>query len=465
MSSVCTTLIWGSLTVIGVVSCSRSVSRPPPAASSDSIKGRPECPGEGALIFQLPDSHGTIHTVTKVTLSGKIAGIPEFHDCQQFIRSTEPKSYDALYAIFAAFRLGDRIKTLGPGQDSLRNLLGIPADSITLRNHRRVPSVAVATIFSASVNVYAPLRIHPGFNCLVLYQTSATMWGAKMVPLSIPDSNCAKPGVAGLSGTTLAVRRRSDPNLSLGDYPQVARWDWDSVHNEQYIGIMCGRAWCEVGNASPEFTPSAFLSVDNLPPGIAGTRVVTIKGWYDAQFLGIQSDSGLVPSEVYGVIIPNPTLETMASATVASETGAQPSAITAYDNHWVNVGVVYVSGNYKAFKAGVNIIDYCRGPSNGPCKVPVASQPLPPAPWKQRLASCDSAQAWWARVRPPVGKPFFVCVRVRDHGPPLEAAMAAGGDFAGWKISLPASARWRWLVDDESGGWYGCQSSSCCTQQ
>jgi hypothetical protein len=73
----------------------------------------------------------------------------------------------------------------------------------------------------------------------------------------------------------------------------VARWDWDSRHTTNYIGVKCGvDSWCEIGPP-------------NLAPSLARRNTrgqFLIKGYYDEQYLA--TDSGQRPSNVFGTLMP-----------------------------------------------------------------------------------------------------------------------------------------------------------------
>src|SRR5206468_1154732 len=95
----------------------------------------------------------------------------------------------------------------------------------------------------------------------------------------------------------------------------VARWDWDAVHRQQYIGIKCGAAWCEIGDSgfvpSPGVTsPPTFDPV----PGVtvspeAIKRTWRVKGWYDEQLVPVETETGSSqPSNVMATFIPSPAL-------------------------------------------------------------------------------------------------------------------------------------------------------------
>src|SRR5207245_9510779 len=113
--------------------------------------------------------------------------------------------------------------------------------------------------------------------------------------------------MAGSSTTFLQVSTQANDAA----YPPVARWDWDPAHHEQYIGIKCGVAWCEVG--SQQFAPAPALTagpsfdpVTGFTATTGSDHVYTIKGWYDEQQLAVPAGDGLAPGACHGVLMPKP---------------------------------------------------------------------------------------------------------------------------------------------------------------
>jgi hypothetical protein len=406
--------------------------------------------------------------VRHIPLSDSIANIPEFHDCQRFIRRDRDGklAYDSLYAIFASFRL-----------NNLLNDLDSSKDSIVVNGGIRVPIVPVATVFSDH-QYYLPLGIRDGFSCLLLYRLPGPEnWGAKMIPLGLPDSNCFS-AKSDIQGTTLQVRASSASGLTEDDYPLAARWDWDTVSLVQYIGIKCGAAWCQIGKKST-FDTSASYSGPPLPfkplgetvwtpmsgaPGRPITdserrRVTEIRGWYDQQLL--DSGGSYKPTSHLGTLVPNPHIDGLK---------ASPDA---YQSRWVQVGFAVVTrGAYKwDYKQLVNEVSLCHGTANN-CHVDENQHPERPS--TMVLRSCENGErpVWWAAVMPlrvytntqgaafiPDGKPKFFCLLETSHKAQLDDLKARFPDMVS---RIPGTARWRWLLND-AGSWHGCIEASCCT--
>lgn len=403
------------------------------------------------------DCPGDTESVIQVGLAGPVANIPEFHDCQRFPDS-QGSGYTSRYAIFAAFRL-----------DSLLPDLRNPRDSVPGPGGRSLPAVAVATIYTLD-GTYPRLGVQPGFNCLFLYAhpfapgTQPTQWGAKMVPRG-PNSNCldqhlnpSPPSV----GKELQVKPGSPPGFTDADYPPVARWDWDPKRKEQYIGITCGAAWCEVGDSG--FTPSPpYLGpMPNFDPvpGVNITaamkaRVTAIKGWYDEQVLArFVPGKALRRGPAHGFVIPSPALDALSS--LPTSVGLQ-----VYKDQWVNVGSAMLSRDYGQwnFARGENRIWFCSGTATS-CKVPLGQPKVFPS--KKLLASCDPddiGNRWWAKIVNHA-RTKYVCVKRADHGKQLQDWMKANPKYS---VKLPGTARWRWL-DKDDANWHGCPGGCCAYQ-
>lgn len=376
------------------------------------VEARPECPGEDSLHVAVP-------------LSGPITGIPEFHDCQRFIvvRGSDTV-YDSLYAIFAAFHLESLPDHFGksPSQPQI----ALPA----------------ATVYSYG-GTYPSLGIRAGFSCLYLWNPPS--WRAKMVPSSSGD--CRPPvNPATVNGTVLEVRVASNPQYGAADYPPVARWDWDARRSKQYIGIMCGAAWCEIGDGG--FVPSQvfgkLLPADptlvQQPTSLEINRVSKIKGWYDAQLLAVVGPNGrLRPSGVWATFVPHPALD-------------RTDNLANFGNSWVHIGTVVLSGDLPSYKSKLNFvfdpaqpqsakIYFCHGApvspgQSGGCEMASASLP-----------SCTpQPDPWWAKIVSKTGT-VYRCIIRREH--PTASA------------HIPGTVRWRWVLDDE-GTWGRC-TGGCCT--
>lgn len=190
-----------------------------------------------------------------VPLAGKIAGIPEYHDCQRLLlrtdrRDVSPLTYGPLVGIWA--------------RDEIRS---VPASFFD-----RPGGVAVAVLLNFSQIAYPDLRIGPGYSCLYLQRT-AGRWRAVLENLggtrNCPDTLSARSYDA--SVLEVQVQRRTQ-----GAAPPAARWDMDPKSNIQYMGVWCPDGWCEIGLRG--FTPSVEHT---------GAPEWRVKGWYDEQYLSV----------------------------------------------------------------------------------------------------------------------------------------------------------------------------------
>jgi hypothetical protein len=391
-------------------------------------------------------------SLQEIPLSGPVAEIPEYHDCQRFIDANN--RYGSLFAIFASFRL-DTVNPLSP-----------------------VTATPLATIYTPDGD-YPQLGIRPGFNCLFL-AGSGKSWTAKMIPWGSNKNNCADghitpgPGV----GTDLAVQQQPvSPEFRPQDFPPVARWDRDAADRDYTIGMRCGAAWCEIGK--PGFVRSAGyngppLTFDAIggktPSATAQRRVQTIKGWFDVQRLAERNDASptLHPTPFRGFLIPHPALDSLAWLKWKSPGNA--SLDSYYALGWIHVGYAYMEGDYSKwnFRKGRNKIFMCFGMLGGNCKLP---EPIPQAehPSAYTLLKCPPdpdpatpARHWWAKTVPESGPQTYVCVQRMDHRKAL-LAWAGLPENANVSFSIPATARWRFMPADESG-WWGC-ATGCCTKQ
>src|SRR5437016_4530915 len=239
--------------VAGAIGCETTLSG---GAATPAI-GRTECPSDEFAIAVVDTVHtprGDVthtRTITTIPLAGPISNVPEFHDCQQLIQ--KENGYLALHAIFASFQL---------------NLLADSLDTLAYTTKKR--AFPAAEIYSSDTHGYAPLAIQHYFNCLYFYR-DGSQWRANIVPIGKDETDCSKPLInPARAGTELKVLPVS-PQSNDAAYPPVARWDWDPAHHEQYIGIKCGVAWCEVG--SQQFAPAPALTAGpSFDPSPASPR-------------------------------------------------------------------------------------------------------------------------------------------------------------------------------------------------
>jgi len=343
----------------------------------------------------------------------------------------------SLLAVFASDRLGSMSFDPPPG------------DSV----------VAAAEVLNYSTSfAYAPLGIKPYFNCLYLFGSPGSL-RARMFPVANNESQCQR-GYAPTSipGQELAVRDIRVPGFEKpGDYPSVARWDWDATAGVQYIGLRCGAAWCEVGPgksedpASPAFTSSSPYA--NSATGSAEGRVRGIKGWYDEQLLAIDSAGESRLTGLRGDVFPDTSLATLTEpmldgqwhavshiALRQPETGTLVKVLEQYRTKF-NLDPVPFGSSLK----DMNHVLLCYGTISS-CSVPAtATLSMMQSCGKVALGSAKTNKRYWAQITSKLRPSMYRCMTPRSH---------AGVGF------IPSTARWRWLARDETT-WRWCPAGCC----
>ncbi len=402
--------------VLSVIACPPGTQQ---SLSSPPWRERPECPVDSTVAWVWNAKQETWGAIAEIPLSGPISTIPEFHDCQRFI--VEGDTYGPLYAIYASYRL---------------SVLAQQADSL-IRGTSTSYAVPAATIFNYGAS-YAPLGIEPGFSCLYLWNPMS--WRAKLVSFGFSEPDCLKPIDPGqVEGMELEVWPVEVDPFGEGDYPPVARWDWDSTKGRQYIGIKCGKAWCEIGGPGTKRIPAyrappelAFDGVSSSDPAV--DRVSHIKGWNDVQRLDSVAYGKQVPTGIWGTIIPHPRNDRIDN-------------VSAFQNTWLNVAnAIIQGGNYtkRGFTEGVNRIFFCHGTA-------VSSDATEPGCKGASGVSCSPDKtdgiAWYAMIVSAASDTAYKCVIRRVH---------TGANVPG----IPGAARWRWVVDDVTN-WIKCPTGCC----
>ena len=211
--------------------------------------------------------------------------VHEYHDCQRLID-------------------GD---TYGPPVGILAHHNVQNAKSWQSFKDGMLAAVIVDLVRKGTTAPYPWLGIEPGTNCLIVRATSAEKWDAAIIPqpdsrafsrtrhyASCDDHLTWKDVPKDRQGKLTVKLQRGYDMLNQQISPPTARWDWDSEHRRNYIGVKCDDiSWCEIG-------PSGFLpSAARLNP--AGKPL--IKGYYDEQLLAEPRPSTR-PSSVLGTLMP-----------------------------------------------------------------------------------------------------------------------------------------------------------------
>lgn len=414
---------------------------------------RPECPHTPFL--PTIDSVRKQQVMTSVVpLSGPTTDIPEFHDCQRFIVDSAGKDvYGSLYAIYASSGLDTLVQHIDTLQEP----------SIHPEYRGKIAAVPAATVYSYGGTpddpstydggVYDALKIQPSWNCLYLWRQRHTdSWRAWMINQGL-NNKCSDPVVIDPANAPPGELKVT-PVLVKDSVPRVARWDWDANKREQYVGIACGHAWCEVskdGDLSAQATPavSHWESVDGLsmdPPG--AHAVIGVKGWYDAQRLALPGPNGRpYPSDIWGVVVPHPTLGQQKKVMLQTMDA---------QHRWVHVATAVVSRNYDGqvlkLKAGQENKIYLCDPAGGPCPGVPTGMTCPAAG-----VSDPSVSEWLFSKVTYFRSVFFGLWHVRVSTYYCEAKRDAS---ATPRPKIPGTARWRWLANDETT-WKSCDPGCC----
>jgi hypothetical protein len=415
--------------------------------------GRRECPKEwvwDSLRFE-GESLGVQIVRPDGLLSGPgpIQNVPEFHDCQKFMVRDAGGSlgYSDYFAIFAVY--DSSFLSRRPERDTLSRtavlalLDTLPEDSEQTPQledsygFRRGDAIPAAEIV-AWAN-YDPLGIKAGFNCLYLARDGGA-WQAEMVPSFEEEQDCSEPNPSPGSGKRLGVQS-TGVGFRDADYPPVARWDWEETDSLHYIGIKCGAEWCEVHATDIVFDPSLTLErrakIPHPTAPVKERRTTMVKGWYDEQFLALQSVAAneAVPSGIRGVVVPHPEL-------------GDRNSTDAYDDKWLlaaQVALWVPEGANNPYRdkfyfsdtpnprESMNEIHLCSIGSGNSCA------------GAEGLQNCSDE--WRAKIiRADDGAEMFKCAKRCD----MDAA----------EYLIPGTARWRWKVDDE-GVWMRCRNGCC----
>ena len=389
---------------------------------------RIRAPEDGSAVRHTAEVPCALPEAREYGLVGKIASIPEFHDCQE-LATGDPAGYGPLVGIFVTrdFALRD---SSDRAPDS--------TDKVTPR--------AVIRNFGPGAYTAGLLNFPEGFSCVWLSSEGGS-WSATVTFVGATPDCSDRKGKQGQS-VTLPASYPPRPPEPLGDrdYPRVARWQWDPAAHHHYFGIKCGSNWCQFGGSGevppnpsevPEFTPIA----GPVGPPDHQHRVKEVMGWYDQQDLAevitVGGKRQLRPA-VLARIFPHPQLDQVS----LSDFGG-----------WVQSAFVYMDGSLDKYEKGLHLnqgyteIALCQG----------TSCPGLPAEQLQRCTISDAdsrpggetARKWFARIRPVRGanetNTFYHCVTKEQHP----------------EIRIPGTARWRWSNDDEKI-WIRC-TNGCCT--
>lgn len=344
-------------------------------------------------------------------VTSAVQRIHEYHDCQRLIQNHQ---YGALAGVFAHANV-DKFQSWKDFVDG------------------RLAAIVVSFVTKGQEMPYESLGLTGGVNCLVIRATGYDEWQAEIINQPFPVLSPAGPHYGdcadtlrwqdvrtkGVHALTVRVQHGVDMH-GLPIAPPVARWDWDPVHQLNYIGVKCDSlTWCEIGPPGFAVSEAQLLPHTNRP---------IFKGYYDEQFLA--DSGGQTVSSVYGRIMPGEDtrdVHTMhhgtprwyhASTVVFSERGPAPSHTFDKYSQW-----------YSTTSAGI-------GPRRMIDSSALRLFPLPGSPlsgYRGRLNSLTLPDAQ---------------IVYHYHGGLIHVA----------------TVRWRWLYHDEST-WSYCDPAGCCERQ
>jgi hypothetical protein len=440
----------------------------------DRLNGsRPECPHdwdsipapESSILNPEPQGHvpppaapwptTTLRFRNGLSVPREISSVPEFHDCQRVILKGGQR-YGPLMAVFASRDL-----------DSLSFVHEAKTPVEARRRDTAVYPVAEVLIYDRAF-VYPAIGAGPGFNCLFLYHWDGRL-KAKMVTAGGDERKCGvRTNPERAMGTELAVRRQNYGGYNLpSHFPPVARWD-RSGEGTMYIGLKCGPGWCEVGTPATGFTMSApyvnaALATSLDPSGRPTDKSFltrSVKGWYDVQYLAKPGTNGAdpTPSGVIGYVFPDPELGSHSFSDAANtgkwhvvshialEATGRPddNAVLRYYKTKFNIDPTPHGSGFGAMTK----IEICFGTSPQ-CRIRRETLAASSCAAGVSVTDAQTRPRYWAAMIAPNGSTLYRCVTQRDHGGASGAA-----------IHMPATARWRWLVDDETT-WEACRSGCC----
>lgn len=414
------------------------------ATAATSMASIPECHHENKMV-KTQGVAGVTTTLTTLSVSGAITNVPEFHDCQRFV--VGDSDYGPLVAIYVSYKL-----------DSLVDSIARLDSTKTYVAETTTNAVGVSEIYDYDGD-YAPLGIRHGFNCLMLYKKNHA-YEAKIWPVD-DEKKCVTTGFDPTRADLIPLQVKpwggvitTPPGTQT--YPPVARWDWDSDHKQQYIGLRCRTQWCEIGAAGFASSARDLPDGGTTSGGPTEMTVRRVKGWYDEQFLDVPASAGGSAfrwTRVTAKVFPHPAMKTYTMATYYNAT-------TGHSNGWVATGFVSMGSaiphykskfNFDGTAAGAELKDMnklhmCYG-TKGDCGINALAYTR--CGYMNWLWSIFYPR-WWAQITPAGGGPVMQkCVIRREH--------------PGVTMGVPGTARWRWLATDPTT-WEECLSGCCEVQ-
>jgi hypothetical protein len=407
------------------------------SGSPPAVTVNPECPHHGG----------------ELALPAGITNVPEYHDCQRLIEPDGLK-YGALAGIYARFGL-DRLviqtvenpAVLPPDSAAVPSDLVVPvggpvripgvrltsvAALVALDRELRAKARAVGEINSYDLP-YSPLAIIKGLNCLFVVRVVSAPGAAysyRAIMFNVPDDNVCK-GSAPLTGGTWLKATYLPPESGKPPFLPVARWDWDTDHNKQFIGILCQPDWCEISDDQTVASRPRDVTVASPAAEAAWEQ----KGRYDEQRLAVMGTTGLEPSAVLATASPHEKLGTYREEDFRST--------------WLHVANTVLPSPLQIYEAKLNFhqgsipglsnqVYLCSGGRFRCLGFFAGLATLPMRCWK------SDGRNWWSKIVSSDGSVRYRCVTRRTQD----------------GVDPPAAVRWRWKMNDETL-WERC-GTGCC---
>lgn len=410
-----------------------------------------------------------------------LADIPEFHDCQRFVRRRAREvSYTAQFAIFVRFGLDSLYGAAGAPSAATRPPAGVVPGAgavapVAVAGAQSLDAgLTVAVVWAG--DAYSPLKIERGLNCLVLRRNGAGFDAFMLHTAGSADSTCLRPSAdlrhvptdpsgvpVGLTPERQLDVRVSDPGVPDADVPPVIRWDTD-LQDRPFIHVKCPQHSCDIGSAGLALAPRLTAPAGMDAPA---RRVIQERGWRDEQRLAVRraGAADLIPSTLRGRVFPHPRLD----------------ALTANDFRpglWLEAAAISITGPGApgAYQQKLGVMAVDRQPDWGTTRgnrlwlctrvpLPGATASFPPPP----ADACQPSSEVLASCRVPAGSSLAA---EEAAGHVMFAYMAVNGRVtrrfcvtrrpwpAAYGGPAPGTARWRWTDQDDTI-WVRCPSGCC----
>jgi hypothetical protein len=381
--------------------------------------------------------------------------IPEYHDCQRLYRP------DATYGPLAGIFSLDA--THAPYTDSDFGQPGGVAVALIFNYSNNDP------LYPGMINTTVPTTPSTGVDpkslgkrsCLYLHYGSGG-WQARLwqVPTSLPTCPRTLPSAI----TTLAMTVvRTTPMPDTADYPPAARWDLTDNGSLQYMGVRCLAGWCEI--APKNFTPSHVVTM-------TPDRYHTVKGWYDQQYLAVNPGGGAaVPSKMLGRLYPENDLNALTISDYSCEPALLPAGepfASLIDPHRVDAIHAAQQHPRKCDQKVTTAAGIADDPNGYWTKVASIHISDADTTYRRKFKLDEKGEAFvYLRYNPHIAEPKLRWqVRYAPmSGGPGKVVTAKRVDhsmstFGGSKLVVPATVRWKWVLNDEYA-WSRC-SYGCC---